>query len=506
MTEYKKHSPEKFYWWASQGRVMEIRFLSDYLGNKFRNYPLIKELADKFNCEYRYSSLYITSYKQLRGILLHKLSLTGKFWPLTRIYNIFMRMNPCRKVDVKSKRGLLYKSFYGGIAGCSHLQNGGFDIEHVGIREGNATEAMIEECLQGALHMTKILKLKDYYINVSGNGVHLWFRFYPAIELPLPSFSEFEDKVKYNLKEEPIRSFIKRYNRFIEKMDKVLKGYNPKLKIDDGAKDISRVLRPPGSWNVKAGKTARAVGTIYDSRSNLKKNCSTEENDNPINIYINKTFFAVKPLLSRDSKKVQEKHFLNNSHRYNHLNISESPLFKLLTSKLLPSTLSRNHYLEQSFALLLKENNIRPEQISNLIAKIDAVQNKNVQVDPDYLDDDLTFNSEMVNNYCIECGIDLVYPLLETVPVVTEDFISEEHYQRLNNYSWLTLKKMMIKEVFDRPMNYMKLKQLIRNLIDEGYSRSEIFFTLKNQYQKKWDYYDKNRIVLQLLNKTRKQK
>ena len=493
MSMYKENSPEQWFNWASQGRVMEIRFLDDYLGNKFKDYYLIRQLAEKLNCEYRFASLFIDSYAQLKRILLHKYS----GWPLTRVYNIFIRMNPCRKIDVKSKRGLLYKSYYGGIAGCSYLQNGGFDIEHIGQRKDNATEAMIEECLQGAQYMAKTLQLKDFCINCSGNGTHLWFRFYPALELPMPTFTEYDDKVKYNLKEEPINSFIKRYNRFIEKMDKVLKEFNPNLKIDDGAKDISRILRPPGSWNVKKNKTQRAVGTLINS-------CNTEANENQINKYINQNFFAVKPLLSKDIKKVQEKHFHNNMHRYNHLNIRESPLFKLLTSELLPSTLSRNHYLEQSFALLLRENEINPMDIQTVITEMDITQNKSVQVDPDYLDDDLIFNSEMVNNYCIECKVDLVYPLLENIPVITDDFMCDNHYEQLNKYTKYTIKEMRIKEGVEKPQTYFKLKQCIRNLVDKDYSRSSIFFTLKYLYEIEWEYYHRNRVIQQLLNKTRK--
>jgi len=493
MNSYKKHSIKFFYNWASQDKVMEIRFLSDYLGNKFSNWQLIKNLADELKCEYRFSSVYINSYAQLEKLLLRKIS--GKY-PLVRFYNVFMRMNPCRKVNIKGKNGLIYKSYYGGIAGCSHLQNAGCDIEHIGQREGNATEEMLQECIQGAEHLIKILELDDYYINCSGNGVHLWFRFFPTIELPMPSFFEFKDKLKYNLKEEPINSFIKRYNRFIEKINKILKEYNPNLKVDEGAKDLSRILRIPGSWNVKVGKQQRAVGTI-------KTSCITDVKYNSINKYINKKFFAVKPLLNKSNKKAQERHFQNNQHRYNPLNLRESPLYKLLTSKLLPSTLSRNHYLEQSFALILKENEIELYDVDDIVEEINQVQQKNIQVDPEYLDDELFFNSEMINNYCITCGIDLVYPLLEEIPNIVEGFIDEEKAINWNNYSMKTLKIMMVQIEF-KTYNYFQLKTVIRELIDADYSRLQIFLACKNLCLDEWAYYWKNKIIIQLLNKTRK--
>ena len=209
MAEYKKHSPEEFFNWLAKGRTMEIRFLSDFQGHKFSNWHLIRHLSELMGVESRYNSLYITTYKELRAIMLFKLPLLGKEYPLTRLYNIFIGVNPKRKVNLKNNKGLLYKGYYGGIAGTSHIQTILCDIEHSGEREGNATEAMIEECIQGADYLVKLLELEDYYINISGNGVHLWIAMNPANELPMPSFRELtikgKDTVKYNLKAEPYK-------------------------------------------------------------------------------------------------------------------------------------------------------------------------------------------------------------------------------------------------------------------------------------------------------------
>ena len=120
----------------------------------------------------------------------------------------------------------------------------------------------------------------------------------------------------------------------------------------------------------------------------------------------------------------------------------------------------------------------------------------------DYLPEDSVFNSEMINHYCIESEIDLVYPLLEIIPEITEDYISEEKYKILDSYSDATIKSMTIHNII-KPQNYISLKNAIRNLVDLGHSRSSIFFTMKYLYYEKWEYYNKNRIILQLLNKTR---
>lgn len=512
MTLYKQNNPEDFFNWLSKGRVMEVRFLSDWQGNKFYrkitplmseqqksvvkiknayNSALIQGIAIDLNVEYRMNSLYIKTYEQLKKILLLKID----NHPLTRLFNIFIGVNPKRKVWLKNSRGLLYEGYYGGIAGTSHIQTILCDIEHVGEREGNATESMLEECIQGAQYLVKLLELTDYYINISGNGTHLWIAMNPAIELPMPNFREItikgKDTVKYNLKEEPINTWIKTYNKYIEKLDSELKKYNPKLKVDEGAKDIARIARPPGSWNVKKGKTKRAVGTV--------------EKNNKINININKNFTSVKPLLNKKSREFKEIKIQSKNHRYNHLNINESPLYKLLVSQLLPSTLSRNHFLEQSFARLIRDNDIDMGLIDNLVSEIDYVQQKAVQVDPEYLDDEEPFNSETVNSYCYTCEIDFVYPVMENIKDIEEGYISQEHYNNLNSYSEKTIEAMAIKTTHPlNPKTYFELKSVIRNLVD-AYDRSIVFFTLKKYLKNNWEYLDRNKIILQIMNKTRRQ-
>jgi len=485
MNLYKKNDPAIFYEWLSCGKIIEVRFLSDNQGTKFNNWGLIKRLSQELRIDCRFNSLFINSYDQLKFILLYRL----QGLPLTKLYNIFVGVNPRRKVFIKGKNGILQKSYYGGIAGTSHIQTILCDIEHIGEREGNATEEMLEECIQGAQYLIRLLELDDYYLNISGNGVHLWFRLETPIELPIPTFTEFKDKIKYNLKEEPINTFVKTYNHFIEKMNSNIKEFNPRLKVDDGAKDISRIARPPGSWNVKSGKVARAVGTVAIGNQIFK--------------YNNQKFMAAKPLLDTKAKKYKEIKIQSKNYRYNTLNLIECPLFKLMTSRLLPSTLSRNHYLEQSFARILRDNNIGLDEVTCIIDQMSMVQQKSVQVDPDYLDDDEPFNAETINAYCFGCHIDLVYPIMEDIPNITEGFQNEKSYEGLNT---ITQKSVWIlsEDLSNVKINsYFELKTLIRNLIDK-YPRSTVLFSLKRRLWNDWDYYNRNKIIIQIMNKTRK--
>lgn len=481
--KYKLHSPRKFFEDVSQGRVMEIRIVKDYKGVKFTNYNLIRSIAEQYSLESRFTSFYINNYDDLHKILYHKL---GNHY-LTRLYNIFISVNPKRKVNTKSKNGLIFKTYQGGYAGTSHIQNFLADIEHKE-RQGFSTEAMLKECLDGAMFLVDMLKLKSYYVNCSGNGSHLWAPLEEAIEVPIPPVIERKDKLFYNHKDPSFAPIKKSYWKFITDIDKMLNKYNPKLKVDDGAKDFTRIARPPGSMNVKQGFTPRFVGTVYY--------------DNQIGNILKQKITSAIPILKRAEKKQLKIIEKSRIHRYNRYNIVDSPLYKLLVSGILPSILSRNHYLESSFARLLRDNNISPEDITEEVDQINAVQGKEVQIDPEYLADEEPFNSETVNSYCIACNVDLVYPLLEEIPDISREYITEDHYNLLNSYSDITINKMALQVV--KPETYLGLKNLIRSLVDNNNDRTTIFFTLKKLYSEEWMYYDKNKIILQLLNKTRK--
>ncbi len=347
---------------------------------------------------------------------------------------------------------------------------------------------MIQECIDGAMHLVNILELNTYAINISGNGAHLWIPLEEEIELPMPSHLELKDKIKYNKRDPEFYPYVKMYNRYIEKLDSILQKFDTTLKVDDGAKDLSRVGRPVGSWNVKVGKTPRMVGTAVFCNKNINN--------------IKPKLLAVKPILTKQAKKQLSIIEKTSRHRYNYLNIRECPLYKLLVSGLLPSILSRNHYLESSFARILRDNNIELEQVSAAIEEMSAAQCKDLQVDPDYLDDEDLFNSETVNSYCVASKVDLVYPLLEDVLEIKDSFMDEKHYTLLNSYSEKTMIAMASN--LETPNSYLELKRVIRDFVDSDVDRTTIFFTIKKVYFDEWDYYNRNRIIPQLLNKTRK--
>jgi hypothetical protein len=479
--EYNKYKNVDFFNWLSKGKIMEIRFLTDREGQKFKSFDIIKLLASKLKCEYRFSSLFIENYKQLLSILYAKYHEEY----LTKLFNIFIGVNPRRKVSVKAKNGLIYNSYYGGIAGTECVQTILCDIEYKAKIIGNTTFKQIESCIQGAKHLLKIYELEDYYINISGNGVHLYFSLKEPIDVPIPNFKEHKDKLVYCLKEDPIYTLIKTYNRFIETLNTHLQEYNPNLMVDEGAKDLSRIARPTGSWNVKTGRIPREVGTVLNNKG--------------INYIINNKFTSAKPVLTKETRIIHKRAKPTAKFRHTAADIHLSPLYQLLTTPNLPSTLSRNHYLEQSFARLLRDNNINILDITHLIDKMSDAQMKQVQVDPDYLGDDEPFNPETVISYCVACRIKPIYPILHDIPLVTENLLDTKKIETLEEYSSKAIECVKINFKL-KDTYYQTLKSQIR-ILSETYPKTEIYLSFKEVLHEEWEYFKV--IIKDILNKTR---
>lgn len=468
-------SNENFYKWLAHS-ITELRFLSDYKCDKFKDWDFIHKLAKELKAECRYNSIFINNYQQLVETLKH-----------SEQYNIFIGVNPRRKIFTVSKDGLLRKTFYGGIAGTSHISHILCDIEHSGERKENASEQMIYECIQGAKYLTHAFGIDNYYINVSGHGVHLWIKLDRPLELPIPTFQEINGKIKYNLKEDGIRQFINHYQRFIINANKLIHEYNPKLKVDEGAKDLSRIARPPGSYNMKKGKEKRLVYTA-------------EFNEGLV-LYNSNKFASAKTLIDPAFKSeiIISKNI--SKHRYTKYDLEQAPIVQLLLSKRLPSTLSRNHYLEQSLAKLIHQNQINIEDISELIDRINLIQQKTIQIESAYLADDNTFNPEMVNSYCYGCELPFVYEVMEEYPINESEYLTKEYLEILNNYSDVVINKFAI-DLDKKEYTYMELKFLIRELINKN-PRATVIITLKKNLSN-WEYLYKNDIIRNIINKVRK--
>ena len=65
MDLYRKHSPRQFYEMISRGRVMELRFLKDYKGNKFANWELIRAISQEHNFDCRFNSIYVKDFDEM---------------------------------------------------------------------------------------------------------------------------------------------------------------------------------------------------------------------------------------------------------------------------------------------------------------------------------------------------------------------------------------------------------------------------------------------------------
>ena len=156
----------------------------------------------------------------------------------------------------------------------------------------------------------------------------------------------------------------------------------------------------PMSKNCKPNYTEHrycGIVSFGDGKPNSKMSKS-------VSMKVKKLFDEIKV------KKDLKQYPLNPSHVYTPENIKKSAIAQLLLLKMHPQG-DRNHYLELQFALLLRDNNIHPDQIQELILEINATQGKSVQVDPTYLAEDAMFNPNIINLWCMKNLMQPVYPL-----------------------------------------------------------------------------------------------
>lgn len=485
MDLYLENPPEEFFkWWfeRTDNGIMEIRFLSDRTGNKFNNWNLIKKLSEEINCFGRKLSLFINSYQQYEKIILYKLERGEK---IREFYNLFFSINPKKRHPIPRKDNSLYKGYSGKYGGVRNISFFGFDIEFEN-REGEASEAQLDICIQGAQFIIDFLKLQDYYLNLSGSGIHLISSLDTPIEIPEMTYRIAKNKWGIDdvfFIETPEFNNIKRsYWNFIEYMDKKLKEFFPMLKVDEGCKDFTRILRPPASKNVKVKRTPRYVGTIKRSSGN--------------NTGIRDLILGLKPKETKSLKKAINKIY-GGEHRYTATTLYTAPIVQLLLSRKLPEG-GRNHYLELQLALLMRQNKIAETDCINLINEIDIIQQKNINIRPEYLNPESTFNTETVNTWCINNGIMPIYEIMLEKPLLQEnERVTNEQFDEWDSCSWLSSASL-------EDFNYQNIKEEIKKNreISSLLSKQEIYLRLKKsskEHKTNWEFWKE--IVRILLNK-----
>jgi hypothetical protein len=470
-TNNRVQTQREFFDFLSLGKTIEIRIISDKHGEKFSDFDLISSMGKHLGCATRFNSFYVHD----RDTFVKVLNTPFNGQTFATDYNCYAGANPRRMIWMKSKYNKEdYKSYFGGLLGVGRFQTLLCDIEHIH-REGNASAEMIEECRKAAEYVLLLSKCKDYYILNSGHGVHLYMRLEMPIDMPEPLK---EDKT-YDINNVTYRTFLKTYEYLLMSLNKEMRVVYPGIKIDEGAKDISRVGRIPGTYNQKPNKERREVCVINRGYG--------------IGIPATTIEGAMRVCHLKTKIDIQKP---QNNRKVSVANLWEEPVVKLLLSRKLPSTLSRNHYLEFQLSRLIRDSGIQMDDIRDLEMEINRVQEKNCSIDPKYLKDLAPFTPEVVNAWCYGNKIDLVYPVKMEKIVVDKCVLTDADVEYLETQE----DKTGIE--FPQNTTYGDIKAIIYRLC-QTHSRMQVYLMLKNNFKSDWEYWKRNKLAQQLLNKTK---
>jgi len=396
---YEKYTIEDFWkWMYEKGKhVVEIRILG---GKTHVDYEYLRSFAKSHDLVMFGSSFFVSSSEELEIIINDE--------KIVKNYNVYYGLNPRKKVFYYSKK---YKKAYlrygTKSVAVKQLKFIPFDIEAVD-RKGDATPDQLRKAMKLADAIIRILsnkfKWEDYITICSGNGIHLIFRIPDGITIPeAESHIDYaQEEVRYKMKPEFVR-MARIGNKFLEKIESACKEdgewmFGAKF---DRVGDLARVLRLPFTLNNKPEYDVPRRSGVMDIHTQK---------------WSDDYFKVPDKLLSLRGPVKVEGAFSHHSHDDRHVYTPEdlrtSPIAQLLLMENLPSG-SRNHYLEFQFALLMRDNNIMPEQVQGLIDDINSIQGKKINVDPQYLKEGEHFNQDVVNAWCINNLMAPVYPVLE---------------------------------------------------------------------------------------------
>jgi hypothetical protein len=239
-----------------------------------------------------------------------------------------------------------------------------FDIEHSGDKPPITDEAYLNHLSDTVSFVSDYMRVKfkaePCALVVSGRGVHLYYKHLPI------------DNVKYK----------KHFRLWFKSVQDDMEAMKPhkEIKFSDSVFDGSRIAAMPGTINFKyPEKVLRKILLLEPSK-----------------------VFDLIPFLNMQDKKVKKeiefksKTFKNPAVKYNNDTIRESPEYKLLVNyNDLPEG-QRHCHLIFALQLLCRDNNITILQDLS-----DELQGAGYDVDLVYPDEDYTYSTGIVNNWCL---------------------------------------------------------------------------------------------------------
>jgi hypothetical protein len=395
---------EFWQWLNPDNEVFEIRI---------RDWKVIKECGQRFRLPYYSGGVFVKSFEEVVKVIKNYRGLT----------TMWLGVNPRKKCF---DRGGVER--FGGkdeaVYSISHIF---LDIDRID-GEGVATaeeKEKIKKFVDIIIDDLKNLGVTNFARIDSGNGEQLLIKLDEAIVLPAKrfdwklknyEFSEEFEKYKNLVKKTFVEGTIKKYNT----------AKNQKLygcRIDKSCGNIGRVCALPGSFNHKHGERVlrRVISLGQGKNEGLADSLLKEFESLTLPVY-NKGGLS-KPLAKEFKYKPKD--------------IILSPLAKLLLRRELPNG-DRNSHLIFQLKCLCKDNNIplNCSEIQTLFKLIEVVQRDKYplnEVNGGH------FNPNVVNNYCLEHGINLVYEAWWDKPKKRE---FDEHIFCWNNFKVLEWKPL----------------------------------------------------------------
>ena len=396
-TIYRKYSLLQFYNWWTNGtnKIMELRIT---------NVDTIKMIAKKYNLEWSYSGVYIETPEHLSNIVKDVRNIETMWMgvqPRKKNWNIWGNKSfgsgpKGGTADVNvNEITMLFIDVDRKVQG--NIINGQF-IKTPGTRKD------LEDCNNAINFILDIFKQYGFANNYckicSGNGVQLLIKLDVPILVPEVIFNNNTKNYEYNKEYEDIRTLIyKGIGIQIKSFEKeILKKYpQSNIVIDKSAFTLSRVCALHASSNRKyTPQQWRGIVELVENGENVGLTdyiiaCKNKEEKN-VNIFKN------------INKSVNIKNIIREGQLF------ENEIVKLLLSYDFPEG-GINNTLWFQLKCLLRDSkyNVQTEEFREFHNLICKKHGRTFTIN--FPDTKFSFNEDVINKYCINNLIPLIYPL-----------------------------------------------------------------------------------------------
>jgi len=306
--------------------------------------------------------------------------------------NVYVGVNPRKKIWLLSKSGKSYQSYRGTNSAVSAFNSVFIDIDCD--REDEKKAATDDEIAAAKAVaddvdkvMAEVFGLRYRIRAFSGNGFQVFYPLNTVVFSPGVPYEKLGDEIVYTETEE--FALFKNVAKYA--VAPALRGVAQGRAKIDRTWDLRRVGRLPFTRNWKDPSDPRWCKVV---------DVCTDRSDDDAwlkMLRVAKTGTEYKLRGRKINKKV-----LTLKRWKKPQDMLKEPLVQILLQKRLPSGY-RNHYLEMQLAILLRdhESTIDPKNLGSILADISRMQGRPFAASTDYLPKDAVFSEAVVNKWCM---------------------------------------------------------------------------------------------------------